>query len=469
MSVESLVMLAGMAVVSRSVGNMISSQRELRALETFHAKYGAQLAEISAGRARLTETLRAELQAGHGDNPAVLDPLRAQAADLDARLRAIVDAVRADQSIGVDGLRKAMAAMAAKQAEVGGDLLTKSLELPERVSLRHGGTASQYTYEAGTTQALVDRLKALGGQVTESVDGSGRRTVTAILRGEPPMYFVERSTPADLQPLLARLAEIIERRGVSKGERLDVISNLRSPHGQGERGPLEGFALDSVLAENQRAVGDLIRQLTAENPDVIVGMERGGAFMADVIAGGSHELAGKVRKMPVHLASAKATGPDKDGKYDGPAMRAQFEQLIKDGARNIALVDVYMGGPTARSLRNQIFLPLAQAHPEVNFETHWVRETMGFEGQGQAGGTVLQPNAGNVRPGTPGASQVTTSETNVRMALGDDMQVAFDPQSREPITIFDNQGRIVRVLVPKEGQTTRQLLIELLNQRPAGP
>jgi hypothetical protein len=49
------------------------------------------------------------------------------------------------------------------------------------------------------------------------------------------------------------------------------------------------------------------------------------------------------------------------------------------------------------------------------------------------------------------------------------MEVAFDPASTEPITIFDRQGRIVRVLYPKPGQTTRDVLIELISQKPAGP
>jgi hypothetical protein len=214
-------------------------------------------------------------------------------------------------------------------------------------------------------------------------------------------------------------------------------------------------------------VADLIQQLTTSNPDVIVGMERGGAFVADVIAGGSPDLAAKVHKMEAHK-NPKAK-PASNEKFDAPVMRAQFQELIDNGARKIALVDVYMGGKTASSLRDQIFLRLARDNPGVSFEVHWVRETMGFEKQSQAGGTVLEPRRGMTTPGQPGGDRVRSSEINVRIALGDDMEIVFAPNTYEPITIFDTHGRIVRVWYPKAGQTTRQLLIELLNQPVAGP
>jgi hypothetical protein len=290
--------------------------------------------------------------------------------------------------------------------------------------------------------------------------------VTAALPGQQPMYFAERSTPADLQPRLVQLAALIEQPGTSNAQRGEVINQLRTPTGK-ERGELEGFALDSVVAENQKAIADLTAQLTAENPDVIVGMVRGGAFLADVIKAASPDLAGKVRTIDVHR------NPDpkqKKGKFEDVAMQAEFRKLIEGGAKRIAIVDYYMGGTTARSLRDQVFLPLAKDHPDVAFQTHWVRELMGFERLDPGGGVTLQPRSGQTTPGQPGGAQVSSTDAQrVRMALGDDMEIAFDPASTEPITIFDRHGRIVRVIYPKPGQTTRDVLIELLSQKPAGP
>ena len=78
-------------------------------------------------------------------------------------------------------------------AVVGGDLLVRSLGLSERVGLRRAGGVNLYTYDMGATQSLVDRLALLGATVTQSVDASGRCTVSAEFQGEPPMLFVERA------------------------------------------------------------------------------------------------------------------------------------------------------------------------------------------------------------------------------------------------------------------------------------
>ena len=465
MALESLVMYAALSVTAHSVSKMISSQKQLAALERFHAKYGIDLAQIETGRAKLAEEMRTALASGKGDDPAVIEPLRQQAVALDAKLRTIVESVRGDSVIGADPLRKAMGDLAEAQAAISGELLTKSFELPERVGLQRGGGTSQYTYEVGSTQVLVDRMKALGASVTEAVDASGSRVVTAQVKDQSPMFFVERSTPADLQPKLATLASLIDKLGSSRAERGQVINELRTPTGQ-ETGELEGFALDTVVAENQKEIAGLVAQLTAEKPDVIVGMVRGRAFLTDVLKAASPDLAGKVREMQVHK------NPDpkqKEGKFQDTAMQAEFQKLIDDGASRIAVVDYYMGGTTARSLRDQVFKQLAAKNPGVTFETHWIREQLGFEQLDAAGGTTLPSRSGQMRPGQPNADRLTSDERTVRMALGDDMTIAFDPAAIEPITIFDKTGRIVRVIYPKAGQTTRDVLIELLSQKPAGP
>jgi hypothetical protein len=54
------------------------------------------------------------------------------------------------------------------------------------------------------------------------------------------------------------------------------------------------------------------------------------------------------------------------------------------------------------------------------------------------------------------------------MAIGDDMSIVFDPESRAPITIFDSAGNVVEVVYPDANHTTRDVLIDLLT-RPASP
>ncbi|HPT49677.1 MAG TPA: DUF4157 domain-containing protein [Accumulibacter sp.] len=451
MSVDNLIMLAGVAAASGTVVRAIRGRQQLRALENFNARYGLRLATIEIARTRLTNRLRSELAAGRGDDAAVVDALRTEAEDLDTRLHDLIEEAKADSSIGIAELRTALADRAIDAAAVGGDLLSRSLDLPERVGLRRAGGANLYSYEMGATPPLVERLTALGGRVSQSVDASGRRTVVAEFKGDAPLLFVERAVSPELAARLAELARVLDTPNASRADRQGVIGSLRTPHGQAP-GELEGFVLDSVLAENQRAFGELIAQLRGENPDAIVGMEQGGAFLADVIAAGDPVLARRVLHMPVHKTPAGE-------KFDGPKMQAEFQRLIDGGARRIAIVDSYMGGTTAAALRDDVLGPLARrdGNGGVDFHTHWLRETLGF----RAGGTMGDLR-GQANPRSPGGSQLHSDQRQVRLVLGDDMQIVYTPGSREPITLFDSAGRITRVEYPRPGETTRDVLIRLL-------
>lgn len=455
MSVQNLVMLAGIAVASRAVTRAIHRHRELRALEAFNARYGARVAAIELARSQLRTRFAAELAAGRGDDANATAALRAEAEALNARMRDLVEEVRNDPAIGIAELRSALADRAIDRAAVGGELLARTLGVAERVGLQRAGGANLYTYEAGATEPLVERLVELGASVSDSVDASGRRTVVAEFEGQAAMLFVERAVSAELTARLAELARLIETPGTTRAERQGVIGSLRTPHGAEQRGELEGFVLDTVLGENQRAFAELITTLRSENPDVIVGMERGGAFVADVVGTGDAVLGPRVRHMAVHL--------DAEGKkFDGPAMQAEFRALIdREGASRIAIVDSYMGGTTASALRDQVLLPLARTNPGVRFDVHWMRETLGFE----AGGT-MGALRGAPRRSAPGGAQIEVDQRQMRLVLGDDMQIVSTRDSREPITIFDRDGRIVRAEYPRPGETTRDVLIRLLRPAP---
>jgi len=276
------------------------------------------------------------------------------------------------------------------------------------------------------------------------------------LAGLLPPGPIAPSTEA-LRSRLAMLAEIIERPGAAAAERQTVINLLRTPHGQAP-GALEGYVLESTLAENQRAIASLGAQLLEENPDVIVGMERGGAFLSEAV-GAQWSLGPRIRPMPVHK--------DVRGeKFDLPAQQQEFQRLIAQGNRRIAIVESYMGGTTASALRD-VLLPIARAHPDVRFNVHWMREGLGFETRTAGGDVVLSPPRGVPRATQPGASQITQDYRTVRLVLGDDMSIAYNPDSHQPITVFNREGQVTMVIAPRPGQTTRQLLIEILNL-PAG-
>jgi len=138
-------------------------------------------------------------------------------------------------------------------------------------------------------------------------------------------------------------------------------------------------------------------------------------------------------------------------------LQAEFQRLIDGGARRIVIVDVYMGGRTASELRDVVLRPLGSrpGNAGVQFEMRWLQELMGFEGS---------PAQGLTNRGA-----VSSRTHKVRMAIGDDMDIVFTPDSREPITIFGRDGRIVETIYPPAGQTTRDVMIDLLSRPPTGP
>ena len=243
---------------------------------------------------------------------------------------------------------------------------------------------------------------------------------------------------------LSELAALITMANASNADRQRVIHALRTPTGQ-PRGSLEGYVLDTALAENQRALRDIADLLRRKPPDVIVGMDRGGALLVEVIAAINPTLAPTIKRIPMHRASDGSRS-----KFDVAKTQAEFQAMIDAGAKRFVLVDTYMGGRTARELRDVVLKPLAK--DGVEFEMHWLREQLGFEGGPSAGLT---------------ARRGLNSQTHaVRFAVGDDLEIAFTPGAIEPITIFRRDGTIAKVISPPAGRTTRDVLIELLSQAP---
>lgn len=192
---------------------------------------------------------------------------------------------------------------------------------------------------------------------------------------------------------------------------------------------------------------------------MIIGLERGGAFLGEVLTYADPALAAKLTKLPKFP-------PPKGGKYkfDHNAMQNAFRRMIDSGKKNFALVDAYMGGRTARDLRDGVFKPLAAQHEGVSFEIYWLRETFGFETRGTGGeGLTLTRPQGTLGSRSPYASQIKTRYQEIRLVLGDDMNIVFTPGAREPIRIFDKSGKVIQTYEPRQGETTRQLLIRLMN------
>jgi hypothetical protein len=281
--------------------------------------------------------------------------------------------------------------------------------------------------------------------------------------GAPAKAVVDPEAP--MRPLnalrhrLREIAGLLKKRGVTNAERQQVIEALRTPH-KSPRGALEGFLPKVVLAENQQAVRKVRETLKASDPDVIVGMERGGAFLADVLAAGDPALGAKVRKMAVHKAPEGAKT-----KFVGQKQLAEFDALIEPGKpRKIAIVDYYMGGRTAGELRDLLIKRYAgkPGYEGVTFEIHWIRETLGYA---DASGTLKSARSTPVA-GEKGHGMFSQTHEPVTLALGDDMTIIMAAGSEAPLHVFDDAGNVTRTIRPAPGQSSREALIDLLNRPP---
>ena len=230
--------------------------------------------------------------------------------------------------------------------------------------------------------------------------------------------------------------------------------------------PLEAYVPDFAVPENIRAVAEIRAKLLRDNPDVIVGMERYGSLFADMLAYGHPELQAKlVRFEPVkwNKATSPSTGPA--GKFDPQSIQGEFRTILgadKATGKTVAVVDSYMGGSTTESLLDQVYKVLAAEYPNARFRNYVIRETSGFK-ISQDGKAVLPKLRGQPSETSPYAGLVHTEVAEVSIVVGDDVARVYDLESSEPVRVFDSSGKVVETFVPKLGQTTRQVLIEILN------
>lgn len=271
--------------------------------------------------------------------------------------------------------------------------------------------------------------------------------------------------------LLLANRELISRpdkRAGQAAEATTALKELRTPfHAKpGDPSPpLEAYVPDFVLRENIEAIARLRARVLAENPDVILGMERYGALLADVLAYGHPQLAAKVAKFtPVGWDKGPSPSVGKKGKFDPGSTLDAFRNILgpdKQVARTIAVVDSYMGGSTTESLLQQVYRPLLAEYPNVKFRNYMIRETFGFKVPGPERPAMADVR-GRPKPAESERIRFDAPE-DVSMIIGDDVSVVFRVTAGEPIRVFDPSGKVVETFLPKQGQTTRDVLIELMN------
>jgi Domain of unknown function (DUF4157) len=225
--------------------------------------------------------------------------------------------------------------------------------------------------------------------------------------------------------------------------------------------PLEAYVPDYALRENIRAVRKLRAKLLKEDPDVIIGMERYGSLFADMLA---YDLPGvqlKITRFKPARYTAESKG--KKGKFDQPAMLAEFRRILgpdTSTARKVAVVDSYMGGSTTESLLEQVYKVLAAEYPNVHFSNYVIRETSGFK-VSQGGKAVIPDIRGGASERYTG--RVHNEVEEVSVVVGDDVALVYNLDSSEPVRVFDSSGKVVETFVARPGETTRDVLIRIVN------
>jgi hypothetical protein len=330
------------------------------------------------------------------------------------------------------------------------------------------GAAKQVGVLDEPTLALLRRLQDARIRTASLFDGSGPslkkfaeqfsnltegERVLALRRatGRPPTQVIQLAEKArqtlkavarDIAPTAEQLDEDIAS-GARKGVRARVRAHLREP-----AGPYQTALLDTVLEKNVQELARMREELKAFAPDAILGAERSGPFIADAAASGEPALVDKI----IRVAGA-------NDKVAMAMIRSRIKALIAQGKRRFAFTEAYFTGGSVNILQNDVIIPLAKEYPECQFKGLWLRESLGFE--------AAEPSASSARqvlvtdPRLP--SNVSTKAYDVPFAIGDDAKQIIESTVKEPIYIFNSEGKIVKVVEPQaDDKTTRDVVVRLL-------
>jgi hypothetical protein len=173
-----------------------------------------------------------------------------------------------------------------------------------------------------------------------------------VIAANKPLTLQERqhlariaaSLNASPQQILAQIESDPSFRNLHRN---DILSDLRTMGGgktDNQPPKFEGFILDSVLRENQQVFGQARNILGVMNPHSLLAMERGGAFLGDVLAHGDKGISSILTRVP--------KTPDSNGKlrFDPESLKGLIREQVADGKTSFALVDAYMGGSFAAHL-----------------------------------------------------------------------------------------------------------------------
>jgi hypothetical protein len=370
---------------------------------------------------------------------------------------------------------------------------------------RRGREREEAEQRARIQQEARERRQA---RVDEEVEGRRRAGIEGRVSSEQDIR--DRLTPVvaelNLDPgeLAAAIVQFREELG-GVGRRVgaqEVIDSLRNRVREGRPpryGDMEGLVSEIIVEQNAVAVQQMREHIARSRPDAVLGVQRGGAFLAEALSTGAEGF-------PTTVPVAKYRRP-REGQPDlvqrTPLLEAEIRRRIVDGGESrFAIVDFYMGGVFAGELQTMI-LNILRDHPHAEFEVMWMRETAGFErvvirpavtdpefrewvaalqeGVAFEGRVSTVGGRVKIRQESPAVTlaplrgdvdhpNVRTTEFPVDVALGDDMRAVLESSPTEPVRLFDRDGELKRTIPigtpdPVTGRplsTTREIMIRVM-------
>lgn len=160
----------------------------------------------------------------------------------------------------------------------------------------------------------------------------------------------------------------------------------------GTSGKLEGMLERGILEQNIAAMEQVRSFIRDFDPDLVLGVQRGGAFLLESLGPGFRTKA--VPKTPTEgkknlseFEQPKPAGFEKVAGTRAPHLVKAIMEAIGDGSKDsyrFVVLDVMMGGLAIGDIRRNVFDKVMQPLPEhvrakVKFESIWLREQHGFE------------------------------------------------------------------------------------------
>jgi hypothetical protein len=231
MTAESVILLAGIALGSKSVQRWVEASKQAKSMSRLYREYGWRFEALETLRTELGGRVKKAEEGGKGNDQAELEAAKAQAEKLEKSFQDLLKAILEDKRFQVPQIREELNALRQNAPDVAAEILTEVLGIPFDVGLHRAGQAS-YTYSNGKTTVLEEGLRA-NYIVTKTTDAkTGLKTVTATSPKAPTLVFQERSAGAlSLDPGVYDVQKLMLDFSVTSPEAQKMLWRLLSENG----------------------------------------------------------------------------------------------------------------------------------------------------------------------------------------------------------------------------------------------